>query len=145
MRSIKEREEGFQYWIFSISDDLEDLVEELKEKGVSLDFSRDSLDTLEKWVLTNFESKEELMKEENKFLLDKISKYIGEVFRAQLDGKWNIELKNEKDVYYNLPIITGDNIFHPVAPLTLVTACIRRNKGNYISNVLQSYLDDLSK
>lgn len=70
-----------------------------------------------------------------------MSKHVGEVFRKKLGGKWNLELENKTDAYYAIPALKGgNNMPNPIAPVTLLTASISRNKGNYISSILQNKL-----
>lgn len=145
MRSLEEKKEGFQLWIFTISDDLEELIIDFNKKGINLDYTIDSLDTIENWILQNFQSVEILIADENKFLLDKLSKYVGEIFIKNTGGGWHLELENKKDVYFNIPTVISENISSPIAPLTMLTACISRNKGNYISTVLKNQINKMQE
>lgn len=139
---IIDKQELFQNWVFNISDDLEELLEEFKKKGIDLDYSINSLDVIENWILENFDTKEILIEEKNKYILDSLSKYIGEVYIKNIGGRWEIELLNKEDIYFNLPVINGGKNESPIAPLTMLTACISRKKGNYISTILKNYLDE---
>ena len=55
-----------------------------------------------------------------------------------LVAKWFIDLKNKKNAYYSMPVLTDESYIGEtyVAPMTFATACISRNKGNYISTIL---------
>lgn len=140
MKTIEEKKEDFQYWLFGMDDDIEKLKREVSEFS-NLDFSVNSLEIIENWILKNFKSKEELLIDNNKFLLDKMSKYVGEVFRKNLGGKWYLELENKNDAYYGIPAVKGGHdMSSPIAPATLLTACISREKGDYISSILQNKL-----
>ncbi|MFV0305049.1 MAG: hypothetical protein ACK5IC_06180 [Moheibacter sp.] len=66
MKTIEERKDDFQYWLFDIDGDIEELKSEINEFS-QLDFSVDSLNVIENWVLKNFKTKEELLEEDNKF------------------------------------------------------------------------------
>lgn len=66
MKTIEERKDDFQYWLFDIDGDIEELKSEINEFS-QLDFSVDSLNVIENWVLKNFKTKEGLLEEDNKF------------------------------------------------------------------------------
>lgn len=146
-KEIEERKENFQQWLFLMDDTLDEIKRIFKnDKNVSLDFSPNSLDNVENWILDNFESKEDLLMEKNKHFLNMLAVYIGETFRKNIGGKWKLDLSNEKSAYYKLPILTDSpNINSPIAPHTLATACISRGKGNYISTILNNKLDKALK
>ena len=79
-------QENFQEWIFFISDKMEYFTGTFaKEHGLVLDYSKKSLDDLERWIL--------------------------------------------------------DNLY--VSPMTFATACISRNKGNYISTILLNRMKNM--
>ena len=116
-------QENFQEWIFFISDKMEYFTDEFaKEHNLTLNYSIKSLDDLEKWILS-----------------------IGETFRKHIGGKWFIDLKNKKNAYYSMPVLTDETYIGEtfVAPMTFATACISRNKGNYISTILLNCMEDM--
>ena len=124
-----------------MSDTLGEFVVFFKDRsGEVLDFSLEFLDIVENWIIKNFGSKEELLLEENKVVLNMLAVYIGEVFREKLGAKWFLDIEDESSAYFRLPILKGDRIASPIAPHTLATACISRKKGNYISKILERKL-----
>ena len=56
-----------------------------------------------------------------------------------------IDLKNKKNAYYSMPVLTDETYIGEtfVAPMTFATACISRNKGNYISTILLNCMEDM--
>ncbi|MGS2741227.1 hypothetical protein [Sinomicrobium sp. M5D2P17] len=136
----EEKKENFQEWLFVMDDTLDEFKNIFKkEENVELDFSPASLDTVEQWILKNYDTKEELLKQVNKPVLNMLAVYVGETFRKNIGGKWELDIENEKSAYFQLPILTDSpKISSPIAPHTLVTACISRNKGNYISTILRN-------
>lgn len=137
-------QENFQEWIFFISDKMEYFTDEFaKEHNLTLNYSIKSLDDLEKWILSNFKHYNELIAK--KELLDYLTIYIGETFRKHIGGKWFIDLKNKKNAYYSMPVLTDESYIGEtyVAPMTFATACISRNKGNYISTILLNVMEDM--
>lgn len=132
-------QEDFQEWIFHISDKMEQFTSKFAgENRLILDYTKASLDDLERWILNNYSDSKYLIKDGS--TLDCLTIYIGETFRRYIGGKWVIDLKNEKNAYYSMPTLTDPSyqgeIF--VAPMSYATACISRNKGNYISEILMN-------
>ena len=41
-------------------------------------------------------------------MLDYLTIYIGETFRKHIGGKWFIDLKNKKNAYYSMPVLTDE-------------------------------------
>ena len=113
-----------------------------KEQNLTLDYSIESLDKLEGWILANYDEIKKLIDDSK--MLDYLTVYIGETFRKQLGGKWYIDLKNKKNAYYSMPVLTDPSYRGEVykAPMTYATACINRKKGNYISTILKNNMQD---
>ncbi len=135
-------QEDFQEWIFYISDKMDCFTEEFaKEQGLTLDYSMESLDVLEVWILDHFDDAKELIAEGQ--LLDYLTIYIGETFRKYIGGKWFIDLENKKNAYFSMPVLTNPSYKGVVykTPMTYATACISRKKGNYISTILKNNME----
>ena len=115
----------------------------LNLRNLTLDYSIKSLDELEGWLLSNFKHHNDLIAQ--KKLLDYITIYIGETVRKHIGGKWYIDLKNKKNAYYSMPVLTDHSYVGEVyvAPMTYATACISRKKGNYISTILLNCMEDM--
>ena len=81
-----------------------------------------SLDDLEAWILAHYEDHHALIADRQ--MLDNLTVYIGETFRKHLGGKWFIDLKNKKNAYYSMPVLTDPSYRGVVykAPLTYATA-----------------------
>ena len=93
-------QENFQEWIFFISDKMEYFTGTYaKEHGLVLDYSKKSLDDLERWILDNFNDHNDLIAQ--KELLDHLTIYIGQTFKKYIGGKWFIDLENKKNVTYS--------------------------------------------
>ena len=137
-------QENFQDWIFFISDKMEYFTGEFaQENSLTLDYSIKSLDEIEEWILANFKHHNDLIAERK--LLDYITIYIGETFRKHIGGKWYIDLENKKNAYYSMPVLTDPAYIGEryVASMTYATACISRQKGNYISTILLNWMNDM--
>ncbi len=79
--------------------------------------------------------------------LDYLTVYIGETFRKHIGGKWYIDLKNKKNAYYSMLVLTGSKYRGELykAPMTYATACIHRKKGDYISTILRNCIESQEK
>ena len=139
-------QEDFQEWIFQIGFKMDYFTREFaEEQGLHLDYSMQSLDDLEAWILAHYEDHHDLIADRK--MLDYLTVYIGETFRKHLGGKWFIDLKNKKNAYYSMPVLTDPSYRGVVykAPLTYATACISRKDGQYISRILKNNLENQVK
>jgi len=137
---VEKRRENFEEWLFEMDDALEQFVEGIPEPTRSqLDFSTASLDVLEAWVLARYGSPEELMKPEAKHLLDGVARYVGETYRKQLGGRWQIRLDDPKYAFFGLPELTGfSERPTPICPHSLATAMTDRRNGTYLRTILEN-------
>lgn len=58
-----------------------------------------------------------------------------------------MDLKNKKNAYYSMPVLTDPSYRGEVyiAPMTFATACISSKDGQYISRILKNNLEDQVK
>ena len=138
-----EQLELFEAWLWDMPNALERFKNRMpKEIQDKLDFSLQSLDIVEKHLLDNYETIEQI-KNEPSYILDGYAIYVGETFRNVLKNdrinQWELMLE-EDNVYYLLPIINTSSII--TCPLSLCTACIDRRWGNYWSWILNNQLED---
>ena len=139
-------QENFQEWIFQIEFKMDYFTKDFaQEQNLILDYSMQSLDDLEAWILAHYENHHVLI--EDRKLLDYLTVYIGETFRKHLGGKWFIDLKNKKNAYYYMPVLTDPSYRGEVyiAPMTFATDCISRKDGQYISRILKYNLQEQAK
>jgi len=130
--------ESFQYWLTYMDEALDEFIASLPPiVAKKLDYSQESLDVLESWWLSKFQSISELRETDSKFLVDGVSRYIGESVRINIGGVWEISFEDPIDAYYGLPVVTKyKSNSTPICPLTLATACLDRRKGNFWSTLL---------
>ncbi|WP_137655366.1 hypothetical protein [Bifidobacterium moukalabense] len=136
---MKYTSDDFQDWLIPIDFKMEYFTNEFaEEQKLTLDYSRRSLDELENWILTNFDDHKKPIADSE--LSDYMTIYAGETFRRYIGGKWFIDLKNKRNAYYSMPVLTDPSYRGEAykAPMTFVTACISRKKGNYISGILNN-------
>jgi hypothetical protein len=110
-----------------------------------LDYSLESLDALESWLINRYQSIDALMQGTEKQALDGAARYVGEVFRRTLNWHWEIRLDDPKYVYYRLPQLSrSPQSCTPVCPFTLATAAIDRRNGSYLSRILRNMVQRYS-
>jgi hypothetical protein len=132
--------DDFEYWLCEMDNQLNLLLNNLPPNlSAQLDYSVGSLLILEEWLLANFAMLNDLLAESRKGQLDQISRYVGETFRKNVGGIWNINLKDKKDAYYRIPVVEKKGKWTE-CPVSLVTASADRRRGNYIASVLNSYV-----
>lgn len=135
--------EDFENWLFQMDEALDKFKSSLpSEMSSKLDYSIDSLDVLEKWMLEKFDNHTELLDKKNKTLQDQISRYIGETFRKKLKCKWDIQIDDPKFAFYGLPILVEKDTSNTiVCPYTLSTTVISRKKHNFLSTILKNKIN----
>jgi hypothetical protein len=139
MKTKEERFDSFQYWLMDMSDALERMKNSLpKDISEKLNYSIESLDTLENWILEQYPTVNDIIPQKEASIVDGYARYVGETFRKYLGGKWIIELDNPKHVFYNMPEIDTKSLRD--CPLSLVIASTDRRTGHYISDILKHKL-----
>lgn len=89
----------FEQFLFEMDDVLDGFLTEARSCGFKLDFSLDSLGILEQFLL----SKARLDARSR----NRASRYLGEVFRQSVGGKWELCLEDPRYLYFGLPVISG--------------------------------------
>lgn len=94
-------------YLFEMDDVLEEFVDDAAQEGHSLDYSLGSLPALEAFWL----AKKSAPDAERFF--QRSVRYLGEVFRKNVGGKWKLSLDEPRDMYYKLPVIFGYSTSQP--------------------------------
>lgn len=139
MKSKQELEDDFEWWITCIPDKIEKL-EELLSKDIfsQLDYSISSLDILEKYLIEN-SSFEEIQKD--KELWDCCASYLGRTYKRNIpNSKWFVELDNEKNIFYGVPILRIPNKID-FEPHSYISTALDRKKGNLWSTALTRHIE----
>ena len=134
-------QDDFEEWLILIDFKMDYFTGEFaKEQKLKLDYSIESLDEIEGWILANYKEIKDLISDRK--MLDYLTIYIGETFRKYNGGKWFIDLKNKKNAYYGVPVLTYPSYKYEryTTTMTFATACIARQKGDYISTILRNSL-----
>lgn len=128
--------EAFQIWLardVEVRDELSALI------GAELSVGLESLDVLESFLLARYRIPGAILKLGARDILDAAARHVGLVMLLALDdAAWAIELADEDNAYYRLPIIRlADDAEE--CPLTMVTAALDRRTGSYLRGVVDSY------
>ncbi|MED5524842.1 MAG: hypothetical protein VX447_08830 [Pseudomonadota bacterium] len=140
--TISEKKENFEFWLMDMDAAIDSFISRISlEDKSKLDFSIDSLCTIENWILQNYSSSDEVKNMSNSQMVDGAARYIGETFRKILGGKWFIDYSDKDNVFFGLPQLKDmKNQKAQICPLTLVSASASRRKGNFLINILRSHL-----
>lgn len=128
-------QEQFQYWLAHMDDALEEFLARLpaQVRG-ALDYSPASLDVLESWLLDRYPSVSAIMSDAAQDDHDGAARYVGEVYRKALGGRWRIRYDDPKYVFYGLPEVTFlEKKDSPVSPMSEVTASADRRTVGYLA------------
>ena len=132
--------DDFEEWLAAMDDLLEEFIAHFPAgKREMLDFTPESLNVVEAWILEKYPDPYSMIKEEENETLDGLACYIGETFRTARGGKWDIRLDDPKLAFYCLPMLTGwEKDYTPMCPVTLATASADRRTGKYLRTVLEN-------
>lgn len=132
--------EEFQVWLFYMDDALDQFMNRLPVALQStLNFTPKSLDTLEAWILERYATIRAIQQPSEVDILDGLARYVGETFRKELGGQWQLRQSDPSDAFYGLPELSKFGVpVPPICPHRLVTASIDRRAGQYLRTVLAS-------
>jgi hypothetical protein len=130
--------EEFEFWLFYMDYVLEEFLNWMpKDTSKFLDYSLNSIDYVEEFLLSRYENHSQLMSFDQRSIWDATSRYIGEVVRQTNSYKWTIDLENGDNVFYGRPIIKMQSEF---CPSSIVSAFCQRQKKGYMSKTIKAYL-----
>jgi hypothetical protein len=140
---MNKHEEDFQVWLDFMPEGLARFFDRLPPAvGDKLDYSAQSLDVLEAWLLDRYPDYEATRPRTESLVLDGAARYFGETFRKHLGGKWWID--PEGKIMGGRPLVKGFRSDQgSTCPLCDVTTAVDRRQGNSLSRLLQKRLDIL--
>ena len=115
---MSERQQ-FQDWLDYLPDFLQEFQSFMDESDQEYDYSPESLDALEEWILSHYQDTDDLLKKSE-------IKIKG--------GQWELDQEPES-VYYGLPVIVLPPYGDTVCPITLATASADRRTGDFLSSL----------
>ena len=134
-----DEQDQFESWLAHMDDALAEFVARLPTalQG-ALDYAPASLARLEAFLIDRYASVDAIKADREPYL-DGAARYVGEVFRRHIGGRWRLRDDDPKYVYAGLPELTfvaaRDT---PVCPLTLVSASLDRRTGKFITTVFEN-------
>jgi hypothetical protein len=131
-----DEEDLFEHWLAHMDDALAEFFARLPPAlKAALDFAPESLDRLEAFLLERYPNVQAIKADPEPYL-DGAARYVGEVFRRHIGGRWRMRMDDPKYVYAGLPELTfSASRDTPVCPITLVSASLDRRTGAFISTV----------
>lgn len=136
----QEKRENFDAWIATIDERISDWFQGLSKEEVSLfDYSIDSLDEIEKYLINNY-SLEDLRDVKNKISIDAAASYIIKVFSIHWKShEFRIELDDEKNILFNRPsICTVPEIGMAFSPYQILPSTLNLKRVGGFRKILES-------
>jgi hypothetical protein len=134
--------DGFEGWLIFMDETIQQFVDDLPEEvACRLDFTPGSLEPLELWLLNKYASPADILQPSENWLLDRVSRYVGETIRRAAGGNWGIDLDRPNYVFYGIPEIRNER-GGAECPASLVTASLDRRRGNYMKTVVQNMVKE---
>jgi hypothetical protein len=145
--NMKEVNDQFEFWLMDMDDALERFRQELPlDDRDRLDYSAESLDFVEALALSGYPGVQEAKAPTEAKRIDQLARYVGQVFRKHLGGKWSIDFSDPKNAFYGLPQLSGlDGQRAQVCPLTLITASLDRRTGKFLRMVFENNLRNATR
>ncbi|QIS01284.1 hypothetical protein F5X71_02195 [Nocardia brasiliensis] len=109
-------------------------------------WSAQGLDRVERFILDNFQDFKDVDKAENRQVADQLTRFIGEVFRRNFEGRWfNAEDMGGARYRDFGPVIRYEwgGAYLDVANLS--TATVHRGWGNYLSGIFSNSVETYQK
>jgi hypothetical protein len=135
-----ENKDLFEFWLMDMDEALDNFLKALPDDTRQcMNYSPNSLQVLEEWLLSKYSDTDVMLSMSESKLVDGAARYIGEVFRKTLGGKWFVDFKDEKNAFYGLPQLNsmpGQKI--QVCPLTMATALADRRTGKFLQMIYQN-------
>lgn len=135
-----ENEDFFEFWLMDMDNALDSLFSILPDRTRRcMDYSPQSLQILEEWLLDKYSDTIMMLPASESKMVDGVARYVGEVFRKNLGGKWIIGFKDKKNAFYGLPQlgeIPGQQ--SQICPLILVTTSADRRTGKFLQTIFQN-------
>jgi hypothetical protein len=86
---VTDEEKYFQIWMSMMDRGLSELFDELPgDVRDKLDYSAESLDALEAWMIARYPTVQASREPAAVLTMDGVSRYVGETYRRVLDGRW---------------------------------------------------------
>ena len=131
-KSKVELQELFDMFLFRIGERMERLIDATRKSGINLDYSLESLNEIETFVLQKGIDR-------NHDLYDDIACYIGEVVRKTFGGQWEccLDMKSNS-LFYGMPVVSGYNKYGVLlSPYELLNIFLLRKKTGMLAQSIE--------
>ncbi len=130
----------FDGWLTFMDEYIEDFKSQLpKEVSAKINYTSDSLDVVENWILGQYATPKLLFAEKQNTPLSGIVCYVGETFRINLNGIWQLHSREPNHPFDGLPVIEGfSNNRISICPSNLLAESIKKRVGWYMRATLKT-------
>jgi hypothetical protein len=145
--NIEELNDQFEFWLMDMDGAIERFRRTLPlaDRG-KLDYSAESLAFVEAIALSAYHGVHEATGPSEAQRIDQFARYVGEVFRKNLGGKWIIDYSDPKNAFFGMPQLSGlTGQQTQLCPLTLVTASLNRRTGRFLRMVFDNNLRNATR
>lgn len=144
---MSNEDDQFQVWLMDMSDAIERFRLSIPaDVAARLDLSPESLTVLEEFLLASYRTVDDVKRQSEAKLVDGMARYVGQVFRKHLGGKWTIDFADKANAFYGLPQLTGmTGQRAQICPLTLITASVDRRTAKFIRTIFDNNLRNATK
>lgn len=139
--------DDFEHWLFVMDDALDAFFQQFnKPEQIRLDFSLESLERVEAWLLEHYADTKVMLAESESEKVDGVARYIGETFRKNIGGHWDIRLDDPKFAFFGLPILVDfTKKATPICPHALATTVADRRTGKFLRTILENQIRRIGK
>ena len=132
---MSEKEERFRVWMDGMDILLDEFMADLPaEIAAKLDYSIESLDVLEAWLLDTYPSYEALRDDPDIAAWDAATRYLGQVLVKHVDGEWLPDPERGAPM-----VMVGGGPWHE--PMLCISAAIHRREGNGLRTLVEKNRD----
>lgn len=137
---MSKEDDQFQVWLMNMNDAIDSFRQSIPtEVAARLDFSADSLSSIEGLALSNYNTIDDIKQLSEAKSVDGMARYVGQVFRKYFGGKWTIDFTDKNNAFYGLPqLVEMDGQRTQICPLTLITASVDRRTGIFIRTIFDN-------
>lgn len=137
-----ERSEEFQYWL----SDFERFDTELRDfvgaqRAAELDYSVQSLATLEAHLLETYDAAAALTKPENAGKHNAAAVYFGETVRRNVGGVWRLPLDDPDYMFFGKPELQDIPAAGRICPMSYVSAALNRRRSDFLQGLVSRWVD----
>ncbi len=138
LKDLKKEElkEKFDNFLFNLDECLAVFINKLNNKGYTLDYTIDSLDSLEKYIIN-----EKI--ETNEDDVNDSGCYFGEVVRRKYGGRWVCSLNNKDSMFYSKPVIIEHTEPEDLelSPIDDVQTLIIRPRQHHFKTIIEGHIN----